>query len=157
MLLKYGGFILTKFLRALVIGLLVFNFQITFSEEATFSLEDELSEENFETLGLRKLSANELRELSKWIENYKTYPNFEGVTADIEEDYFLVSAIDGNFEGWSGSTIFRLKNGQIWQQRLSGKWKYNKQLPNVRIKKNFFGYFVMRVDDRKSIGVKRIK
>ena len=140
-----------------MIGLLVFNFQITVSEEVPFSLEDELSEENFETLGLRKLSANELRELSKWIENYKTSPNFEGVTADIEEDYFLVSAIDGNFEGWSGSTIFRLKNGQIWQQRLSGKWKYNKQLPNVRIKKNFFGYFVMRVDDRKSIGVKRIK
>ena len=138
-------------------GLLVFNFQITVSEEASFSLEDELSEENFETLGLRKLSENELRELSKWIENYKTSPNFEGVTADIEEDYFLVSAIDGSFEGWSGSTIFRLKNGQIWQQRLSGKWKYNKQSPGVRIKKNFFGYFVMRVDDRKSIGVKRIK
>lgn len=140
-----------------MIGLLVFNFQITVSEEAPFSLEDELSEETFETLGLRKLSANELRELSKWIENYKTSPNFKGVTADIEEDYFLVSAIDGNFEGWSGSTIFRLKNGQIWQQRLSGKWKYNKQSPGVRIKKNFFGYFVMRVDDRKSIGVKRIK
>ena len=138
-------------------GLLVFNFQISVSEEAPFSLEDELSEETFETLGLRKLSANELRELSKWIENYKTSPNFEGFTADIEEDYFLVSAIDGSFEGWSGSTIFRLKNGQIRQQRLSGKWKYNKQLPNVRIKKNFFGYFVMRVDDRKSIGVKRIK
>ena len=96
-------------------GLLVFNFQITVSGEIPFSLEDELSEENFETLGLRKLSENELRELSKWIENYKTSPNFEGVTADIEEDYFLVSAIDGNFEGWSGSTIFRLKNGQIWQ------------------------------------------
>ena len=138
-------------------GLLVFNFQISVSEEAPFSLEDELSEETFETLGLRKLSANELRELSKWIENYKTSPNFEGFTADIEEDYFLVSAIDGSFEGWSGSTIFRLKNGQIWQQRLSGKWKYNKQSPGVRIKKNFFGYFVMRVDDRKSIGVKRIK
>ena len=135
----------------------MFNFQIAVSEAAPFSIEDELSEENFETLGLRKLSENELRELSKWIENYKTSPNFEEVTADIEEDYFLVSAIDGNFEGWSGSTIFRLKNGQIWQQRLSGKWKYNKQSPSVRIKKNFFGYFVMRVDDRKSIGVKRIK
>ena len=57
-------------------GLLVSNFQITVSEEAPFSLEDELSEENFETLGLRKLSADELRELSKWIENYKTSPNF---------------------------------------------------------------------------------
>lgn len=26
------------------------------------------------------------------------------------------SQIDGSFEGWSGETIFRLVNGQIWQQ-----------------------------------------
>ena len=137
--------------------MLVFNNQIHASEEAPFSLEEELSEEKFEALGLRKLSVNELSELSKWIENYKTSHHFDGNTTDSEDDYFLVSEIDGIFEGWSGSTIFRLKNGQIWQQRLSGKWKYYIQSPSVKIKKNFFGYFVMRVDDRKSIGVKRIK
>ena len=137
--------------------MLVFNTQIHASEEAPFSLEEELSEEKFEALGLRKLSVNELSELSKWIENYKTSQHFDGNTSDSEDDYFLVSEIDGIFEGWSGSTIFRLKNGQIWQQRLSGKWKYYKQAPSVKIKKNFFGYFVMRVDNQKSIGVKRIK
>ena len=26
------------------------------------------------------------------------------------------SRIDGEFTGWTGSTIFRLRNGQIWQQ-----------------------------------------
>ncbi len=137
--------------------MLVFNTQIHASEEAPFSLEEELSEEKFEALGLRKLSVNELSELSKWIENHKTSQHFDGNTSDSEDDYFLVSEIDGIFEGWSGSTIFRLKNGQIWQQRLSGKWKYYKQAPSVKIKKNFFGYFVMRVDNQKSIGVKRIK
>lgn len=144
-------------MKALASLLLVFNTQINASEEAPFSLEEELSEESFEALGLRKLSVNELSELSKWIENYKTSQHFDGNTTDSVDDYFLVSEIDGIFEGWSGSTIFRLKNGQIWQQRLSGKWKYYKQSPSVKIKKNFFGYFVMRVDNQKSIGVKRIK
>ena len=28
----------------------------------------------------------------------------------------IVSRIDGDFEGWEGETIFKLENGQIWQQ-----------------------------------------
>ncbi|WP_237213003.1 hypothetical protein [Falsiroseomonas oryziterrae] len=28
----------------------------------------------------------------------------------------LESRIDGEFQGWDGETIFRLQNGQIWQQ-----------------------------------------
>jgi hypothetical protein len=28
----------------------------------------------------------------------------------------IESEIDGDFEGWSGETIFKLTNGQIWQQ-----------------------------------------
>ena len=29
---------------------------------------------------------------------------------------FIESQIDGDFEGWQGETIFKLTNGQIWQQ-----------------------------------------
>ena len=28
----------------------------------------------------------------------------------------IESQIDGTFEGWDGETIFKLTNGQIWQQ-----------------------------------------
>ncbi|MDR0881742.1 MAG: hypothetical protein LBP55_04270, partial [Candidatus Adiutrix sp.] len=28
----------------------------------------------------------------------------------------IESQIDGTFEGWSGETVFKLTNGQIWQQ-----------------------------------------
>jgi hypothetical protein len=45
----------------------------------------------------------------------------------------------------------------VWRQRLKGRWRYISDSPSVVIKKNFMGYYVMRVDDRKSIGVKRIK
>lgn len=34
-----------------------------------------------------------------------------GATSDV-----IHSHIDGDFEGWEGETIFKLDNGQIWQQ-----------------------------------------
>ncbi|MFN8723054.1 MAG: hypothetical protein ACK5YI_19695, partial [Rhodospirillales bacterium] len=40
-------------------------------------------------------------------------------TADVIE-----SQIDGDFEGWEGDTIFKLVNGQIWQQ-VSYSYKYH--------------------------------
>ena len=39
-------------------------------------------------------------------------------TADVVE-----SRIDGEFSGWDGDTIFKLQNGQLWQQS-SYEYKY---------------------------------
>jgi hypothetical protein len=37
----------------------------------------------------------------------------------------LESRIDGEFTGWSGETIFRLQNGQVWQQSsYAYRYKY---------------------------------
>lgn len=36
----------------------------------------------------------------------------------------IESRIDGEFNGWDGETIFRLQNGQIWQQ-ASYAYRYN--------------------------------
>ena len=35
----------------------------------------------------------------------------------------IESRIDGDFEGWEGDTIFKLMNGQVWQQ-MDGRYKY---------------------------------
>lgn len=42
-----------------------------------------------------------------------------GATPDVIE-----SRIDGEFSGWEGETIFRLRNGQVWQQS-SYAYKYH--------------------------------
>ena len=43
------------------------------------------------------------------------------------------SNIDGEFEGWDGDTIFRLMNGQIWQQsEYSYTYSYS-YMPSVTI------------------------
>ncbi|MEQ6916020.1 hypothetical protein [Halomonas aquatica] len=39
-----------------------------------------------------------------------------GGTASGSSGSIIESHIDGEFEGWEGETIFRLMNGQIWQQ-----------------------------------------
>ena len=45
----------------------------------------------------------------------------------------IESRIDGEFEGWEGDTIFKLMNGQVWQQ-VDGRYKYKyKYSPKVMI------------------------
>ena len=69
----------------------------------------------------------------------------------------IQSKIDGNFEGWEGETIFKLDNGQIWQQ-ASYAYKYHYAYhPEVMIM-NVNGTWKMKVegvDER--IDVKRLK
>ena len=67
------------------------------------------------------------------------------------------SQIDGEFTGWSGDTIFKLRNGQIWQQSsyaYSYRYAY---APKVLIYSSGAGY-KMKVDGVSSeISVQRLK
>jgi hypothetical protein len=55
------------------------------------------------------------------------------------------SRIAGSFTGYSGGAVFRLENGQVWQQkRYKYKYKY-KYRPSVRVYKDSSNYF-MEVD-----------
>lgn len=69
----------------------------------------------------------------------------------------IESKIDGDFEGWEGETIFKLTNGQIWQQdsyAYNYSYKYN---PKVLIYKSGSRY-KMKVDGlNDEIYVKQLK
>jgi hypothetical protein len=69
----------------------------------------------------------------------------------------IESRIDGDFEGWEGETIFKLMNGQIWQQVDYSYYYHYAFMPRVTIYKSSSGY-IMEVDgtDRK-VRVQRIK
>jgi hypothetical protein len=52
----------------------------------------------------------------------------------------IESRIDGEFSGWEGDTIFKLQNGQIWQQSsYAYKYKYAYS-PKVLIYRSGSGY-----------------
>lgn len=68
------------------------------------------------------------------------------------------SRIDGEFNGWTGKTIFKLQNGQIWKQHGEGKVYHKAMNPEVTITKGIFGGFRLHVTGLNSkVYVKRIK
>ncbi len=72
-------------------------------------------------------------------------------------DTAIESQIEGKFGGWSGETIFKLVNGQIWQQSSYAYHYHYIFRPKVVIYKSEVGHKmkVHGVDD--AIQVKRLK
>lgn len=52
----------------------------------------------------------------------------------------IEARIDGEFQGWEGETIFKLTNGQIWQQASYAYTYTYKFMPKVMIIKTGRGY-----------------
>ncbi len=124
-----------------------------------------MKKEEFKSSGLDKLTDQEIDQLNQWLIRYtaveapivKTNAEVEKV-AEEEAQKEIHSAIDGAFYGWSGKTTFSLRNGQVWEQRYSGKWQVNLDSPKVVIRRNFMGFYQMEVvDSKRVIGVRRIR
>ncbi len=74
----------------------------------------------------------------------------------------LEARLVGDFTGWSGNTVFRLDNGQVWQQRKNYITNYRPRdpipAPRVTITKGWFGGYDLRVEGvKRSVQVKRIE
>ena len=75
-----------------------------------------------------------------------------------ESDEPLTASYDGEFSGWSGQTLFKLDNGQVWRQSQSGRVSHRRSRPVITIKKGAFGSYRLSVDGlNKTIRVKRVK
>ncbi len=113
-----------------------------------------MSASQFEAAGLRKLSEAELQALNSWVSEFAV----KLVTAsDVSTTPAVIeSTIDGEFQGWDGETIFKLVNGQIWQQSSYQYHYHYAYMPRVMIYRTDRGY-KMKVDGvDASIYVKRI-
>ena len=136
------------------------------AQEKFPGIENLMTAREFKDAGLYQLSDEELEMLNAWLVNYtageaqvliETNKEVQEARSSVDSD--IVSRITGDFTGWSGETVFRLENGQVWRQRLSGRYKYNgPPNPEVRISKNFMGFYKMTVSETgKSIGVKLVR
>ncbi len=117
----------------------------------------------FRQAGLTKLSAEEIDSLSAWLSRFalKIYssasPGVKEVTPVSPSAAAIETQMDGDFEGWSGETIFKLSNGQIWQQSTYAYTYHYAYRPKVLIYKSGVGY-KMKVDGvNDTIEVKRLK
>lgn len=124
-----------------------------FADNKNLIIAEFMSEKEFKEAGLHKLSKTELAKLDSWFTKFAVFLYTEATaTKDLIE-----SRIDGDFEGWSGDTIFKLENGQIWQQdSYAYRYKYAYR-PKVLIYKTSLGRYKMKVDGLSDeIYVKRI-
>jgi hypothetical protein len=123
-----------------------------------------MTPEDFSASGLDKLSEAERAHLSAWIARYR-----EGVSEGPapaktpeqraeEKEIEIVAKVVPAFRGWAGSTVFRLDNGQVWQQRQDGKLRYDGDDSTVVISQNFLGgYMLKHPATNRGVGVKRIE
>ncbi len=116
----------------------------------------------YKATGLEKLTDEERHTLNQWLIKYTANeaPILRGSVEAVkkEENRELRSRISGAFSGWQGNSVFVLDNGQHWQQRNDSVWRTNSDSPEVLIRKNFFGFYEMKlVGTSRVVGVKRIK
>jgi hypothetical protein len=124
----------------------------------TMQLESLMTAADFKNCGLNKLSSEEMSRLNAWLQSFAVQlATSSGETKEPKTSDVIESEIAGDFNGWDGETIFKLTNGQIWQQaEYDYEYEYAFQ-PEVTIYKAAGGYKmkVEGMDD--TINVKRIK
>lgn len=143
-----------------LITILVFmaNISLAYSDDFP-GVEQLMTEQEYRASGLHKLNRDELAELNRWLIRYTANdaPTMHKMVKHKEVD-LIRSQIDGMFYGWRGKTKFKLKNGQIWQQRYPEKWEKELFEPEILIRKNLLGLYDLEiVSEKRKIGVKRIK
>jgi hypothetical protein len=150
----------------------------------TVDLESILTADQFRGAGLNTLSPDQMATLNGWVTTYlrsqgaasvippsslvpetpaptqATGPAAFGATmlkSTADEPDSIHSTIVGKFTGWSGSTIFKLANGQIWQQSSPADYETQMQNPEVIIKKLRFGYLLTLPGRGQTVFVMRIR
>jgi hypothetical protein len=70
----------------------------------------------------------------------------------------IESRIDGEFEGWTGETIFPLQNGQYWLQAVYAYFYRYAYAPSVRIVRDAGSRYQLHVDGvSNSVAVERVE
>lgn len=123
-----------------------------------------MGEEQFHAAGLDQLSDSQLQALDAWLVRYtageaELLQMENKAVREAREDFSLRARIDGDFRGWDGDTVFRLDNGQVWRQRLTGHYKHTgSPNPEVEISVNWLGFYKLTVlETGKSVGVSLVR
>lgn len=135
-------------------------------------IQERMTDAQFKAYGLDKLSVEELKGLNTWLRGEMSAAKVEarnepavandakaGFRSKETERVEVKAHLTGAFSGWSGSTIFKLDNGQEWQQVEPGAYS-GQRIENaaITIKPKMMGNWLLVVDYCQCrIGVTRIK
>ena len=133
----------------------VFVFSAAAQQE--LAIDQVMSSDELKSTGVSTLSQAQRRELDRWLTRY-TYLLLAEKKKGGGCDPAIETQIDGDFEGWEGETIYKLRNGQIWQQASYHYHYHYAYAPEVTIYSTAEGC-AMRVsnDNDQPIPVRRLK
>jgi len=71
----------------------------------------------------------------------------------------IQTRLEGDYDGWTGKTVFKLENGQIWQQASGGERIDNaRHAPAVKIYPGMMGAYWLEVEGvRERVKVRPVK
>lgn len=122
-----------------------------------------MTAEEFARTGLDRLTPEQVRALDDWLvrytagEAYVVQTTSEQVRAAVTE-FRLEARIVPPFSGWSGQTLFRLDNGQVWRQRIKGRYMFSGDDTRVVITRNLLGFYNMTlVSSGRAVGVEPVR
>lgn len=161
----------TLFLSYLLIFLAFIAVPVAAEDEESTppDLESLMTAEDFALSGLDKLTELEREHLAEWLQNYregavkgpevaKPRSQWTDEEQEAEKNLAITAKVLPRFRGWGGKTVFRLDNGQTWQQRMPGRMYYTGTSSEIVITKNMMGRFVLEhVESGRSVLVKRVE
>lgn len=131
-----------------------------------------LTEAERRETGIDGLTVAQRARLDDLVERFTNGEVDRGVTEAIEEKLDQESIVNprkgqkvietrliGEFKGWNGRTIFRLENGQVWQQRNPEAFETSRPVanPTVMLKKSMIGGYWLHVEGFQGVRVKRLE
>jgi hypothetical protein len=126
-------------------------------------IEKLMSREEFAAAGLDKLTPDQLRALDRWLLRYTAGEAYVVQTTSEEvraaaPDFRIEASIVPPFSGWSGQTSFQLDNGQVWRQRIKGRYMFDGDDTRVVITRNIFGFYNLTLlSTGRSVGVEPVR
>jgi hypothetical protein len=123
----------------------------------SLTVEQVMTPEEIKSTGVATLSAAQRKELDLWLNRYTLRMLSETKTRG-ECNPSIETQIDGEFKGWEGETIYKLRNGQIWQQATYHYHYHYAYAPEVVIYSSSDGCSMkVEDDDDEAVHVRRLK
>lgn len=129
-----------------------------------------MSVTDFRATGLDHLTDAQIKALDAWFADYqRTHPCSSAAMAATPTTApdaavptatsSIVAHLDGTFTGWGGNTVFKLDNGQVWQQVDDSDFSTGAlKNPKVTITKGLISAYYLSVEGvKESVAVRRIK
>lgn len=132
---------------------------------AQLRIETVMTPKEMNDAGISTLTGSQRQALDAWLNRYtqvviKTTLEMNNPTETRLQSncsHAIESTISGEFQGWEGETVFKLDNGQLWQQaEFAYTYSYSYR-PEVTIYHTSSGCRLKVEDEDETILVRRIK